>query len=283
MLRASGVGGWLGSAIHHRIATTNSAQPSLCVGEAEKYLMRQREQQPWVAGAAELLEHAVELLQGESPVRLRLALIATDNAVELALKTFLSLPKRVTGIAFPRKRFQEVSENFPALLDALEEVAPERLHGVDLASIEWYHRVRNQLYHQGYGLAVEREKVEIYAQLANALLRNLFGEAPLAVQAATELLGRFIELWARLEGALQHIASDHALATRPFTVVNATRLLRGGHIVPDVELNDIERLRRLRNEIVHGASDYKSALDQEAVHRLESIVVALEEVAGGEA
>lgn len=253
----------------------------IMVRQAVKQLMQQRAHQPWVSGAAELLEHAVGLLQDDSPVHLRLALIVTDNAVELAIKTFLSLPTRVTGISFPRKRFQEVSESFPALLDALEEMAPDRLDGVDLASIEWYHRVRNQLYHQGYGLTVEREKVEIYAQLANALLKNLFGEAPLPKQAATELLGRFIELWPRLESALQNIASDHSLVGSSLsTVLNATRFLRSGHILPDEELDDIERLRRLRNDIVHGAGDYKSTLDQATVHRLELLVTSLEEITG---
>jgi hypothetical protein len=243
--------------------------------------MQRRAHQPWVSGAAELLEHAVALLQDETPVRLRLALIATDNAVELAIKTFLSLPKRVTGISFPRKRFEEVSDSFPTLLDALEEFAPDKLDGVDLASIEWYHRLRNQLYHQGYGLTVEREKVEIYAELANILFKNLFGEAPLPKQAATQLLGRFIELWPRLENALQHIASDHSLeGNRPSTVLNAMRFLRQGHILPDDDLDEIERLRRLRNEIVHGAGDYRTTLNQETLARLESLVASLEKITG---
>lgn len=243
--------------------------------------MQRRTHQPWVSGAAELLEHAVALLRDDSSVRLRLALIATDNAVELAIKTFLSLPKRVTGISFPRKRFEEVAESFPALLDALEEVAPDKLDGVDLASIEWYHRLRNQLYHQGYGLTVEREKVEIYAELANLLFKNLFGEAPLPRRAATELLGRFIELWPRLENALRHIASDHSLVgDRPSTVLNAMRFLRSGHILPEEDLDEIESLRRLRNEVVHGSGDYKATLDEKNVARLESLVASLEQITG---
>jgi hypothetical protein len=66
-------------------------------------------------------------------------------------------------------------ENFPMLLDALEKYAASKLDGIDLGEIEWYHRLRNQLYHQGNGLTVERDKVEVYAELANVLFTNLFG------------------------------------------------------------------------------------------------------------
>ena len=94
-------------------------------------------------------------------------MISVDNAVELMIKTYLGLPKRVTGLAITRKDFEEISESFPAMLDALEKYASAKLVGIDLGEIEWYHRLRNELYHQGNGLTVERDKVEIYAQLAN--------------------------------------------------------------------------------------------------------------------
>ena len=70
-------------------------------------LNNSRSRQPWVSGPAELLEHADFLLSEDSAVRLRLALIAIDNAVELAIKTYLSLPKRVTKLTIPRKRIEE--------------------------------------------------------------------------------------------------------------------------------------------------------------------------------
>ena len=40
------------------------------------------------------------------------------------------------------------------MLDALEQYAAPKLAGIDLGEIEWYHRLRNQLYHQGNGLTV---------------------------------------------------------------------------------------------------------------------------------
>ena len=119
--------------------------------------MVSKNEQPWASGPGEVLLHGLALLDKDSGTNRRLALIAIDNAVELSVKTYLSLPKRLTGLSIPRKRLEEISESFPSLLDALEEFASDKLEGVDLGSIEWYHRLRNQLYHQGYGLSVERD------------------------------------------------------------------------------------------------------------------------------
>jgi hypothetical protein len=91
-------------------------------------------------------------------------MIAIDNAIELTIQTYLGLPKRVTGLKIRRKEFAEMSESFPALLDGLERYANDKLAGIDLGEIEWFHRLRNELYHQGNGLTVERDKVEVYAQ-----------------------------------------------------------------------------------------------------------------------
>src|SRR5579871_260256 len=126
-----------------------------------------KEDSPWASGPGEILRHGLGLLKKDSDTNRRLAMISIDNAVELTVKTFLGLPRRVTGLPISRKEFQEISESFPAMLDALEKYAADKLTGIDLGEIEWYHRLRNQLYHQGNGLTVERTKVEIYAQLAN--------------------------------------------------------------------------------------------------------------------
>lgn len=68
---------------------------------------------PWASGPGEILRHGLALLKKDSDSNRRLAMIAIDNAVELTIKTYLGLPKRVTGIGISRKDFQEISENFP--------------------------------------------------------------------------------------------------------------------------------------------------------------------------
>ena len=149
---------------------------------------------------------------------------------------------------------------------------------MDLAAIEWYHRLRNQLYHQGYGLTVDRRKVEIYAEVANILFKNLFGESPLIKRPATELLGRFIELWLMLESALHGIAWDNSLTgIRRGSPASTMSYLRSGGLLPDDELDEIQKMLRLRNEIIHGAVDYKTALTEEIVDKLQALVNSMRE------
>src|SRR5712671_3188280 len=93
---------------------------------------------PWASGPGEILRHGLELLKKDTDTNRRLAMISIDNAVELMTKTYLGLPKRVTGIAISRKEYDEIAERFPALLDALEKYAAEKLDGIDLGEIEWY-------------------------------------------------------------------------------------------------------------------------------------------------
>src|SRR5262249_29413669 len=133
------------------------------------------ERQPWALGPMEILQHGISLLGDDGDAKRRLALLSIDNAVELMLQTFLGLPARVHGIRLSRRELEETCESFPRLLDAIHQHAPEKLEGIDLAQIEWFHRLRNQLYHNGNGLTVERRKVEDYAEIARNLFRKLFG------------------------------------------------------------------------------------------------------------
>jgi hypothetical protein len=79
------------------------------------------ESQPWISGPREILQHALSLLHEDSDSDRWLALLSIDDAVELMIKTYLGLPKRITGIQIPRKDFAEIRESFPKMLDALEE------------------------------------------------------------------------------------------------------------------------------------------------------------------
>jgi hypothetical protein len=148
---------------------------------------------PWASGPAEILQHGLSLLAQDSDKNRRLAMLSIDNGVELTLKTYLGLPRRVTGINLGRKKFQEISESFPSLLDAIETTCSNKITGIDLGEIEWYHRLRNELYHQGNGLTVEKQKVEMYALLAKQLFELLFDtELKMDQTPQQNLLGQFL-------------------------------------------------------------------------------------------
>jgi len=44
-----------------------------------------------------------------------------DNAVELMIKIYFSLPERETGIKISKHEYDEISIRFPNLLDTLDE------------------------------------------------------------------------------------------------------------------------------------------------------------------
>ena len=233
---------------------------------------------PWASGPGEILRHALDLLKADSDTKRRLAMISIDNAIELMMKIYLGLPSRITGLKITRKEYQEFSESFPALLDALEKFASDKLDGIDLGEIEWYHRLRNQLYHQGNGLTVEREKVEVYAELANILFNNLFGIRLIESEDdATELLGSFMAAWAALERTLMAITAPYySGSTRPMMPLDAFRLLNKQGIVSRSELAEIDQLRKIRNEVVHGVINHKDVLNTSMITRLTEITSELE-------
>ncbi len=198
-------------------------------------------------------------------------MISIDNAVELTIRTYLGLPKRVTGIGIGRKRYAEISESFPDMLDALEEYAGDRMTGIDLGEIEWFHRLRNQLYHNGNGLTVERAKVDVYAEIAKILWTNLLGgpeeEAPATPERPEDeghqafLLGQFMRAYARLDQAWTELLKQSAAGTepKPSMRLRGMRILVREGIIDDQLARQLDELRHLRNQLVHGPSDTAEA------------------------
>lgn len=169
---------------------------------------------PWSEGPKELLQHAVDHVAHDGDFDRRIAMISIDNAVELMIKTYLGLPKRKTKNKVPsRRQLEDASNSFPTLLDLLEEFAGDRLTGVSLDEIEWYHRIRNQLYHSGNGITVEIARVQTYLSLAKTLFQNLFN-TDLSLTAESTIqkkLGVFLGKWGVFEKELSEKARTLAL------------------------------------------------------------------------
>lgn len=235
--------------------------------------MSKETQIPWASGPGEILRHGLDLLKRDNDTNRRLAMISIDNSVELMIKTFLGLPKRVNGLTITRKEYQEISESFPKLLDALEAHATDKLDGIDLGVIEWYHRLRNELYHQGNGLTVERDKVVIYAELANLLFKNLFGQELVnRATPQTELLGEFMEAWVSLESGLRDLANRNSLlGTTPKGMLSVIKFLEDAALINRHEMKELREIQKIRNEIVHGVTDYKDIVTPPLVNRVKNL------------
>jgi hypothetical protein len=232
---------------------------------------RRNDEAPWATGPGEILRHGLDLLRRDSDTNRRLAMISIDNAVELMIKTYLGLPKRISGLTISRKEYQEIAESFPALIDALEKYAADKLDGVDLGAIEWYHRIRNELYHQGNGLTVERDKVEVYSELANVLFRNLFGFDLVDHRTPkSELIGEFMAAWATLERGLRETASTNSLlGTTPRGLLDVLRFIEGAGLLHSHEIAELNSLRRIRNDVAHAANDWEASLTPGVIARVQ--------------
>jgi len=232
---------------------------------------------PWASGPGELLRHGLKLLQKDSDTNRRIAMICVDNSVELMIKTFLGLPHRISGIKISRKEYAEISESFPKLLDAIESHAEEKIKGIDLGEIEWYHRLRNELYHQGNGLTVERNNVEVYGEIANLLFLNLFGFKLIEEKDdKTETLGKFMNSWIQFEKVsrnMSFIIDEEENIRMP---MDAIRFLYKHKAITDTEMKSLDLIRKTRNEVVHGMQKHDEVINEQLIKDLDQITSAIE-------
>ena len=218
--------------------------------------------QPWASGISEILKHGLSLLEKDTDSNRRLAMISIDNAVELMIKTYLGLPERVIGFKISRKELSEITAGFPNLLNGLEKYGVNKLSGVNLGEIEWYHRLRNELYHNGNGLTVEREKVVIYSELAKLLFKNLFDYEITPELTTEKTIGRFF----RAMATLMDLAPKHILQMN----------IHNNIIDKDIE-DRIFKLYEIREKIILGTLDYDMLLTQKSISEAENLIDFLNE------
>jgi hypothetical protein len=129
---------------------------------------------PWQSGPTELIRYALSHLQGQSAGDQRIAFLLLDVAVETTLKTYLQLDEDVTGtkVSFAKRR-EACEGNFHDLVRGIKEAAGERLKGINLSHIRYYHDLRNRLYHEGNGITVPSDKAKAYARLTVDILLAL--------------------------------------------------------------------------------------------------------------
>ena len=221
---------------------------------------------PWIDGPKELLEHALIHYEKDSPFDYRIAFISIDNAVELMIKTYLGLPKRVTGLTnLSRNDLEKASNSFPKLLDLLEIHCSDKIHGIELENLEWYHRLRNQLYHSGNGISIEDRRIAEYLEISKLLFFNLFEEKinlPTSKNLENNLAGKFIKEWGEFETSFfEEGENPDYLSIREVLIQFAD-----DGILSRNDISKYHELRRFRNDFVHGMikpseNDLNRALD----------------------
>jgi hypothetical protein len=222
----------------------------------------------WATGPGEILRHGINLLENDTDANRRLAMIAIDNSVELMLKTYISIPQRVTGLSITRRERDDICSGFPQLLDGIEQHASDKIVGINLGEVEWFHRLRNELYHQGNGLTVERSKVEVYAELAKVLFENLF-DVPMRLDETSDqaALGEFMAAWVHIERDLAAKNEDG----RPIPIYNVILKLHEEGRLTRSQLEEFREVQKIRNGVVHGQIDPKDVLNKTTFSKVKEI------------
>jgi len=133
---------------------------------------------PWTDGPFELLVHAEMHLRAGEDFDRRLALISYDNAIEVAVTTFLTLhPIQRNGKTYKCDEVEKWLANYHSRLDFLETEL--KVQGqkwtVERSYIVWAHQQRNEQYHAGNQGVPDKKCLGIAKEAALWVFGMLFG------------------------------------------------------------------------------------------------------------
>ena len=144
---------------------------------------------PWANGPFELMVHAESHLQGANDFDRRIALISFDNAIEVAITTYLTLnPMFRGGRSYSNDDVRQWMRNFHTKLDFFEKELERRdvKWLVEKSHIIWAHDHRNEQYHGGQKGIPEMNILEIARSAALWIFSILFdvGDSEAALEQA---------------------------------------------------------------------------------------------------
>lgn len=135
---------------------------------------------PWALGPFELILHAEMHYRNGEDFDRRISIVGYDNAIEVAIHTYLSLhPIQRQSRMYPRADVEKWLENFHTKMDFLEfEVASRGVVVVcEKADFIWYHEVRNGQYHAGGATIPQERELEGIRKAALWVFATLFDVA----------------------------------------------------------------------------------------------------------
>jgi hypothetical protein len=132
---------------------------------------------PWGSGPFELIVHAEGHLREGDDFDRRIALISFDNAIEVAITTYLTLhPIQRGGRTYSKIEVEKWLNNYHTKLDFLEtEITARDISWLMAKShIIWAHDHRNEQYHGGYKGTPEKGVLKIIRDAALWIFSVLF-------------------------------------------------------------------------------------------------------------
>ena len=149
---------------------------------------------PWQITAINLITLADEIYDPDDDFKRQVGYLLVDVGVETLFKVFLTLPDIKSEIGFTKRKnlakspiqkdeipgtkvtkieFDKLA--FHNLADAVKRVAGSKITDDNLKNAEYYHNIRNKIYHSGDGIVPTKENFEQYLHLAKFFLHELLG------------------------------------------------------------------------------------------------------------
>ena len=135
---------------------------------------------PWAYGPFEVLIHAEMHYRAGEDLDRRIAMIGFDNAIEVAITTYLNLhPIQRGNRTYPRVDVEKWLENFHTKADfffvecATRTITPT----AQKDELVWFHEVRNGQYHNGGAAVPQRRELDGVRGAALEIFAVLFDEA----------------------------------------------------------------------------------------------------------
>ena len=143
-----------------------------------------RKLKPWAHGLFEILVHAeMHYLSGDDLGR-RISMIGFDNAIELAITTYLNLhPMQRGGRQYKNDDVEKWTNNFHSKVEFFFAECEEREVETTAEEDEilWFHGVRNQQYHAGGATVPHQLALEGVRAAALEVFSILFEEQDTSV------------------------------------------------------------------------------------------------------
>lgn len=231
---------------------------------------------PWAKGPFELIHHAEGHFKNKnSGFDLRMALISYDNAIEQSITTFLGLsPIQRKNQSFKKEDVKKWKSNYFTILEFLEYYVVDTLKidmkfGRDV--ILYFHKLRNELYHNGNGFVPDVDHVEKIREVALWVFSILFEtktEDLISILAnasnysvedvdtsefsnSTEFLEQSIELENIVDTLYSSLVDEKMEETDLMTKIEALKKVTNNKVLDEYE-EAIEKSNEVRKSILDG-------------------------------
>ncbi len=202
---------------------------------------------PWQKTAKNLIRYAQKFQNTNDEFERQVGYLLLDVGVETLFRVFVTQPGIEVKLGYTRRDkiakgtvektnfqrdeitlsgFDELA--FHKLTDAVKQMAGEKVNTDDIKRVEYFHNIRNKIYHLGDGIVPTKENFEEYLELAQSLLKTLLNvsqdseQMVLDVQGDDLLFGYFTPVMER-KREYYDFKHDIAVATAIFRPNYATR------------------------------------------------------------